>query len=1645
MQRLLSASFLLLLACSVLSPAVAQNASYPGTIYNAISYYLAPTSIPQNGYLTGVVEYASNCSQSVNIHFEISDPEKSYLLAGGQTQVIPTPSYGSVQFNLSPFQNLNTTDTYLLAVFSACTLTSQANGGTGNDYLIETAVSYYGPVVVAPLPTTSTLTMYNPPTTIPNSGVIQVYAQWSSNYVGYVSLHLDLTDVTAGYVGDGNSYLNVSSPGSGVVIFTINITQAALSQTDNIILDYYLTYGNYTTAAGPGNDYLHQAASGQFGVTVVPAASLTNSLIITGTPSNPGTVAAPRPPTYIPLSGTFTINLAWQLAQRGVVNVHVDISDVTRNYAYDGGMTTQVVGPGAGNVQFVMNYNYVGGNITAGEQYQLHVYLTRENDTQVFGAGVDYLHSITSVYYPVVVGQAAPINSTYPGTIYNAISYYLAPTSIPQNGYLTGVVEYASNCSQSVNIHFEISDPEKSYLLAGGQTQVIPTPSYGSVQFNLSPFQNLNTTDTYLLAVFSACTLTSQANGGTGNDYLIETAVSYYGPVVVAPLPTTSTLTMYNPPTTIPNSGVIQVYAQWSSNYVGYVSLHLDLTDVTAGYVGDGNSYLNVSSPGSGVVIFTINITQAALSQTDNIILDYYLTYGNYTTAAGPGNDYLHQAASGQFGVTVVPAASLTNSLIITGTPSNPGTVAAPRPPTYIPLSGTFTINLAWQLAQRGVVNVHVDISDVTRNYAYDGGMTTQVVGPGAGNVQFVMNYNYVGGNITAGEQYQLHVYLTRENDTQVFGAGVDYLHSITSVYYPVVVGQAAPINSTYPGTIYNAISYYLAPTSIPQNGYLTGVVEYASNCSQSVNIHFEISDPEKSYLLAGGQTQVIPTPSYGSVQFNLSPFQNLNTTDTYLLAVFSACTLTSQANGGTGNDYLIETAVSYYGPVVVAPLPTTSTLTMYNPPTTIPNSGVIQVYAQWSSNYVGYVSLHLDLTDVTAGYVGDGNSYLNVSSPGSGVVIFTINITQAALSQTDNIILDYYLTYGNYTTAAGPGNDYLHQAASGQFGVTVVPAASLTNSLIITGTPSNPGTVAAPRPPTYIPLSGTFTINLAWQLAQRGVVNVHVDISDVTRNYAYDGGMTTQVVGPGAGNVQFVMNYNYVGGNITAGEQYQLHVYLTRENDTQVFGAGVDYLHSITSVYYPVVVGQAAPINSTYPGTIYNAISYYLAPTSIPQNGYLTGVVEYASNCSQSVNIHFEISDPEKSYLLAGGQTQVIPTPSYGSVQFNLSPFQNLNTTDTYLLAVFSACTLTSQANGGTGNDYLIETAVSYYGPVVVAPLPTTSTLTMYNPPTTIPNSGVIQVYAQWSSNYVGYVSLHLDLTDVTAGYVGDGNSYLNVSSPGSGVVIFTINITQAALSQTDNIILDYYLTYGNYTTAAGPGNDYLHQAASGQFGVTVVPAASLTNSLIITGTPSNPGTVAAPRPPTYIPLSGTFTINLAWQLAQRGVVNVHVDISDVTRNYAYDGGMTTQVVGPGAGNVQFVMNYNYVGGNITAGEQYQLHVYLTRENDTQVFGAGVDYLHSITSVYYPVTVGSASGPGSSSSSSSSSGLSGGAIAGIVIGSVVGALILLVVLLALCRRRGELESKASNKSAHMPHQDEPSHAGESGVEMGEVQEAETD
>lgn len=118
---------------------------------------------------------------------------------------------------------------------------------------------------------------------------------------------------------------------------------------------------------------------------------------------------------------------------------------------------TQVVGPGGGTVTAIISYASIGGNLTFGDTYSMHVYLTPENNTKVFGPTTDWQHFIVDRSYLLTVTQ--PTSVSYPGAIYNSVSFYAPPTSIPANGFLTAVLEYSSNCTGSVIIHLEVRRP----------------------------------------------------------------------------------------------------------------------------------------------------------------------------------------------------------------------------------------------------------------------------------------------------------------------------------------------------------------------------------------------------------------------------------------------------------------------------------------------------------------------------------------------------------------------------------------------------------------------------------------------------------------------------------------------------------------------------------------------------------------------------------------------------------------------------------------------------------------------------------------------------------------------------------------------------------------------------------------------------------------------------------------------------------------------------------------------------------------------------------------------------------------------------------------------------------------------------------
>jgi len=166
---------------------------------------------------------------------------------------------------------------------------------------------------------------------------------------------------------------------------------------------------------------------------------------------------------------------------------------------------------------------------------------------------------------------------------------------------------------------------------------------------------------------------------------------------------------------------------------------------------------------------------------------------------------------------------------------------------------------------------------------------------------------------------------------------------------------------------------------------------------------------------------------------------------------------------------------------------------------------------------------------------------------------------------------------------------------------------------------------------------------------------------------------------------------------------------------------------------------------------------------------------------------------------------------------------------------------------------------------------------------------------------------------------------------------------------------------------------------------------------------------------------------------------MNLHLDLSDVTQSYAYDGGSTVTVYDAGSGVVTMTLT---ISSTLPKADSYVLHAYMSSTANSSLYGgSGNDWMHTVYDKFYTVSAGSVS-----SSSSSSSGLSGGAIAGIVIGSVVGALILLALcVFFVCMGKGGKKTTSLDAGPHSRQEDESStvsasqpHA-HSEMEMGET------
>jgi len=264
-------------------------------------------------------------------------------------------------------------------------------------------------------------------------------------------------------------------------------------------------------------------------------------------------------------------------------------------------------------------------------------------------------------------------------------------------------------------------------------------------------------------------------------------------------------------------------------------------------------------------------------------------------------------------------------------------------------------------------------------------------------------------------------------------------------------------------------------------------------------------------------------------------------------------------------------------------------------------------------------------------------------------------------------------------------------------------------------------------------------------------------------------------------------------------------------------------------------------------------------------------------------------------------------------------------------------------------------------------------------------------------------------------------------VQGPGSGSVVLLLAMGTVSLPTADTYTAHLYMTsQANSSANGGSGNDWNVSSAATYYTVTVVQA--YTNSLTVITAPST------------IPSSGSFSVQCAWSSTVTGLINLHLDLSDITQAYAYDGGASVQVSGPGAGLVTLTLPEI---GSLSSGDKYQLHTYMTSQANSTLYGSNNDWSHSFYDQYYSVTVG-----GSSSDSSSSKSLSGGAIAGIVIGVLAGVAILAVILFFLvCGstrsfKSSKMDDNDQGAGSHERHEDEQSQVGESqagDIEMGET------
>lgn len=1583
----------------------------------------APASIPNSGSLFLTVEYESSAVGTVDIKVDLSDIAQSYAWGGGASMTLASPSAGIVtlEFHLVNGTGglLNQFDRWQFHVYtvSAANLTAHS----ANPWAYASAEQYY-PVVVSNTPIVNYAYIVNPPSIIPQTGVVHVDLFYTSNLANQTVIHLDVNDLSQNWKWFTGTSVTVDSPSSGTVRLTLNFpANLNLTVGDNLVLQYYLT-SIWNSTNVPGSDWQTFQFEDRSYVQVVPAGQFTNLI----QPVNP--------PAQIPNTGNFTIQYRYVTNVTGLVNLHCDVTDITQSYGYDGGSAViQVEGPSQGTVVFTVQLTVAA---SLSDNIALHAFMT-DNTYSLANGGTasDWKSTLTDTFTTV---QAVLPSNLKPFVYSDFLMFYQPPASIPQSGTIDIIMLYSSSAATSTVLHCDLSDITQNYAWDGGYSVVVPSPGSGSVTCSIPIVSLLSTGDRYQFHGYSVSAANHSAHASNEWQY---TNADVYSTVVVSNAPVLNFVQLLNPPTTIPTIGTETFEVTYTSNFANQTVLHLDLNDVTKNWQWFAGSSITVPSPGKGTVQITLTFTAAMnLAVGDVYSLKAYMTSIANDTAH-PGQDWQYSGYDNYNTVSVAAPGTFVNSL------------SPLYAPVAIPNTGLFSATYQYSTNISGLVDLHLDLADSNWGYI-SGSPTAQVSGPSQGTYTFTINVtsNSIAA-LTIGNSYYLHAYMASALDGLEYGLGNDWQHTRGDSVISVPAALPSNVGTT---SLPYQITFYQNPGTIPQTGFIEWVVEWSSPAPVASNLHIDLSDVSNGYAWGGGASVTVPSPGRGFKVLQIPIVGILNAGDVWQAHAY--ITTIANATADPGNDWK-HSSVDLYVPVVVSAAPLTNYMSILNPPNTIPTIGTETLEVFYISACANSTNLHLDLSDETQGWLFEAGTMVTVPSPGTGTVIMSIS-TNAANSLVVGDLFDIHLFMTCQVNAtAGGANDW--KATAFDTTATTVQVA-LPNTFVNSLKPVSQ--------PYFIPTSGNFTIQYRWSCNTTGSMNFHVDLSDLSKGWQYEGGATVQASCPGAGVAPFTIQLP--AASISDADQYDLHAYMAPSDIGLIYGPGNDWAHSLWDGFTTV---QAVAPGST----ITNTLTFVNPVAIIPQAGSFYVTLAYSSNLATMSNIHIDLTDVSKGWEFEVGSLTQVASPSSGQIRVLITVPASVNLVpgDVFKLHAFMASIANATQYGNT-SDWQ-HSAVEVFSDVTVIAGSLPNQMTILNAPTSIANSGSETFQLIWSSPTSDLLNIHCDLSDVTAAYAYEGGSYQQVQGPGSGLVYMTVvlanNVGGGPLKIGDNYTLHCYMS--NATTTAqvgGTSNDWKFPQVESFWPMVVASSTSFVNSMTVL------------QPPQFVPTSGNLTLQVAWSSNVVGETNLHLDLSDVDANFAWEGGATQVVTSPGSGIVTMSI---LIQGSMPLRDQYELHAYMApTANSTGWGGSGQDWAHAIfqnvwfvnaTGSQQPTgSTGSQGGAstgttqsksssssaavavkGSSSSSTASSdnnggsvsnsggsSLSGGSIAGIVIGSVVGVSILAAVLaLFVCsagrgsRKGGKLESEQATGS-HQRHMDEPSmSAAPSNIEMGET------